>query len=419
MSITSQQRRTQSEFHMQSAHASNALLHMLKSNDTQMKCKGIRQLSQKLENVIYDPSSVTTTSLPLGVPSRIDLVNVFTNVLSRNDFDLELYHTLMSWDSLAGIFVYIMSLNYYGPTLIIANQEECNHQYQTQKQQDIKALYSKGLTRIKMFLKRHDPHLPKQLLDMMQGLKTNNMDLFDARIKRDLMAYPSYMMGLQCGILNWLDEILCDYVGLLEDDDAEMVMEGSKWLQMSTQQQAASQWFDDNSNVRSLIRFVLHRLTLQEENEVYPILSRMVAHLKMANERVFEHEMNELDSISYTYVQNALSVQMRDDENMDDLLSIFDESEQDGGRLNEFSMDSIALEDLYEEVVKEEIVKWNQVLSDDHQEQDQSTGMTQEISIMNLEADAVFVENEEPVDLVCFNTRFCFCYIQLNSTFFF
>jgi hypothetical protein len=404
---------------MQSAHASNALLHMLKSNDTQMKCKGIRQLSQKLENVIYDPSSVTTTSLPLGVPSRIDLVNVFTNVLSRNDFDLELYHTLMSWDSLAGIFVYIMSLNYYGPTLIIANQEECNHQYQTQKQQDIKALYSKGLTRIKMFLKRHDPHLPKQLLDMMQGLKTNNMDLFDARIKRDLMAYPSYMMGLQCGILNWLDEILCDYVGLLEDDDAEMVMEGSKWLQMSTQQQAASQWFDDNSNVRSLIRFVLHRLTLQEENEVYPILSRMVAHLKMANERVFEHEMNELDSISYTYVQNALSVQMRDDENMDDLLSIFDESEQDGGRLNEFSMDSIALEDLYEEVVKEEIVKWNQVLSDDHQEQDQSTGMTQEISIMNLEADAVFVENEEPVDLVCFNTRFCFCYIQLNSTFFF
>jgi hypothetical protein len=404
---------------MQSAHASNALLHMLKSNDTQMKCKGIRQLSQKLENVIYDPSSVTTTSLPLGVPSRIDLVNVFTNVLSRNDFDLELYHTLMSWDSLAGIFVYIMSLNYYGPTLIIANQEECNHQYQTQKQQDIKALYSKGLTRIKMFLKRHDPHLPKQLLDMMQGLKTNNMDLFDARIKRDLMAYPSYMMGLQCGILNWLDEILCDYVGLLEDDDAEMVMEGSKWLQMSTQQQAASQWFDDNSNVRSLIRFVLHRLTLQEENEVSPILSRMVAHLKMANERVFEHEMNELDSISYTYVQNALSVQMRDDENMDDLLSIFNESEQDGGRLNEFSMDSIALEDLYEEVVKEEIVKWNQVLSDDHQEQDQSTGMTQEISIMNLEADAVFVENEEPVDLVCFNTRFCFCYIQLNSTFFF
>lgn len=406
MGVTLQQRRAQSEFHMQSAQASNALLSMLKSNDTHMKCKGIRQLAQKLQNVTYDPSLVTTISLPPGVPSRIDLLNVFTSMLSRNDFDLELYHILMSWESLAGIFVYIMSLNYYGPTLIVANEEECIQHNQTQKLQDIKALYTKGLKRIKMFLKRHDPYLPKQLLDMLQSLQAGNMHLFDA-LKRDLMAYPSYMMSLQCGLLNWLDEILCDYVGLPEDDDAEMLMEGSKWLHMATQQHMASQWFDDNFNVRSLIRFVLHRLALQEENETYSILCRMGAHLKMANERVFEQEMDELDKTATVYVKKTLCAQTHEvKENLDGLLSIFNETpEYDNGdniKLNEFNVDSITLEDLYEEVVKEEVGKWNEMLSDNHQEEDQSTGMTQEISNINLQTDAELLEEESLVESVCF-----------------
>jgi hypothetical protein len=393
-----QQRRTQSEFHLQSAHAASSLLHMLKSNDTLMQCKGIHQLSQKLQNVTYDPSSVTTTSLPPGVPSRIDLVNVFTNMLSRNDLDLELYHTLMSWESLAGIFVYIMSLNYYVPTLIIANQQECHNQHTTPNEQKMKALYSKGLKRIKLFLKCHDPHLPKQLLDMMQGLQTNNMDLFDAHIKRDLMAYPHYKLGLQCGLLNWLDEILCDYVGLYEDEDPEISMEGSKWLQKAVHQQVASQWFDDNFNVRSLIRFVLHRLN-REQNQIYPILCRMAAHLKMGNERVFEQEMNELNSIDYTSVQKALSVQVEDDNNMDDLLSIFDENKPDDDteKLNDLTVDSTHLENLYDEVVKENAGKWNEP---NYGHEDQSTGMTQEISKMNLKTDSVFGQ-QVLADLVC------------------
>ncbi|KAI8090888.1 clasp N terminal-domain-containing protein [Gilbertella persicaria] len=305
-STTTASRRTQSEFHQQSILASASLLHMLKSNDLQMQCKGIRTLSERLRNTSYHPSP-TSIILPPNVPSKIEVLPILMDWISRHDLDLRLYQLLMSWESLAGIFVYIMSFNYYCPTLIIADQE-CRHK--AQKEADIMKVYSKGLTRIKMFLKRNDPELPQRLLDIAKSVteanSVNDIQLLDASVKRDLVLYPQYKESLLYGLFSWMDQLVCDYVGLPEDEDSEVLMEGSQWLNVSEKESSAGQWFEDKTNIHSFVQFVIKSLL---QTPSYDILSCMASHLKMANERVFESEMKLLSQQHRMVIEKALGIQ--------------------------------------------------------------------------------------------------------------
>ncbi|OBZ83418.1 Protein STU1 [Choanephora cucurbitarum] len=305
-------RRTQSEFHQQSVLASASLLHMLKSNDLQMQCKGICTLSERLKNTTYQPSP-TSIMLPPDVPSKIEILPIFMDFLSREDLDIDLYQLLMSWESLAGIFVYIMSFNYYCPTLVIADQE-CKYRKQSGRRHQILSIYSKGLLRIKMFLKRNDPELPQRLLDITKSIleanSPNDIQLLDASVKRDLNLYPDYKESLICGMFAWMDQILCDYVGLPEDEDSEILMEGSQWLATSDKESLAGQWFQDRSHIHSYVQFVVKSLlNLSPHSGSYDILSCMASHLKMANQRVFESELKFLSPESIAVVEKALGVQ--------------------------------------------------------------------------------------------------------------
>lgn len=292
-------RRTQSEFHQQSVVASASLLHMLKSSDTQMRCKGIHLLSDRLKNTDYTPTSLTTI-LPPDVPSKIDLLPILMDFLTRQDLDIEIYQTLMSWESLAGIFVYVLSVNYYCPTLIIAAQHKSTKKF------EITSIFSKGLLRVKMFLKRNDPLLAKRLLDILQSIN-GDQKLLDASVKQDLQLFPSYKQDLQCGLLNWMNEILCDYVGLAEDEDAEILMEGSQWLNVTGDGSCAEEWFDTTQNVQSYVSFVVDALLTTKPHDVtYPLLCGMARNLKIANQRVFENETTGLESQKAAHVEKAL-----------------------------------------------------------------------------------------------------------------
>ncbi|KAI8355674.1 clasp N terminal-domain-containing protein [Blakeslea trispora] len=305
-------RRTQSEFHQQSVIASASLLHMLKSNDPQMQCKGISTLAERLKNTTYQPSP-TSILLPPDVPSKIEILPILMDFLSRQDLDMDLYQLLMSWESLAGIFVYIMSFNYYCPTLVIADQA-CKYRKLSDRQQQIVSIYSKGLVRIKMFLKRNDPELPQRLLDITKSVletdSIHDIQLLDASVKRDLHLHPDSKESLICGMLAWMDQILCDYVGLPEDEDPEILMEGSQWLAASDKESLAGQWFQDRSHIHAYIQFVVQSLLRQSpHNSSYDILSCMANHLKMANQRAFENELKFLSSEQVDTIEKALCIQ--------------------------------------------------------------------------------------------------------------
>lgn len=230
------------------------------------------------------------------------------DTLSRTDWDNEVYQMLMSWESLAGIFVYVMSVNYYCPTLVIANEEEA-------KSTEMIRLYSKGLSRVKMFLKRNDAQLPQRLLDLLKSVMTDQ-NLLDSSVKRDMQLFPLYRTYLQRGLLIWMDELVCDYIGIPEDEDAEMLMEGSAWLHVSKEDSTiAGQWFDVNDHVQFYIEFVLKTLLKEDKkSKLYPRLCDLGGHLKMANQKVFEKELNKLDKKESTCIEKALGLLAAEDD---------------------------------------------------------------------------------------------------------
>jgi hypothetical protein len=168
----------------------------------------------------------------------------------------------------------------------------------------------KGLLRAKMYLKRHDQDLAYRLLDianqMMHTEDIDQVDILDASVKMAIRMDPIKKTLLQIGLLKWMDEIICEYLGMTEDEDEDLSMEGSMWL--STGDAQASAWFDEIEHMRSYIQFVLQHLVSQEDrpNDLYPILSRMAGHLKIANERIFETETNELDKDKIDYIQSGI-----------------------------------------------------------------------------------------------------------------
>lgn len=262
-----------------------SLLHeMLKNDDPQIKCKGLSTLASRLRKVEYSPTS-TCNNLPLDVPNKMDLLNILMDLLTRKDLNTEVYEALMGWESIACIFVYIMSFNYYCPTLVIAAHQRLE---KSPKITEINQIYSKGLTRVKTFLKRHDSLLAKRLLDILDSTK-GDQKLLDASVKQDLLLNPSYKQALQCGILTWMDEILGDYVGLAEDEDPETIKEGESFLNVTGNGSCAEEWFDTSDNIKSYATFIIHALrTTNSQDDSYPLLCSIIGKLKLANPKVFD-----------------------------------------------------------------------------------------------------------------------------------
>lgn len=301
-------RRTQSEAHQQSKAASASLLHKLESKDHHMKCNGLYLLSDRLSKTKYD-SNVQSINLPPDVPSKFDILPILMEALTSQDSELELYEALMSWDILAGVFMYIMAFNYYNPTLIVADQQ-CRSKNLSTKRREIMSIYSKGLKRVKMFLKRNDPDLAQRLLSLMQSLSNNSAkdnDALDISVKVDIQSFPSFENSLKCGTLEWMDEVVCDYIGLAQDEDQDMVMQGSRWLNVTSQESPAGTWFETSSNIKSYVSFVINELKQEKaDDDIYAALCRLLGHLKIANERVFENEIKQLNSQEVHIIDTAI-----------------------------------------------------------------------------------------------------------------
>ena len=306
--MVSTARRTQSEAHQQSKAASASLLHKLESKDHHMKCNGLRLLSDRLSKTKYD-SNVQSINLPPDVPSKFDILPILMETLASQDSELELYEALMSWDILAGVFMYIMAFNYYNPTLIIADQQ-CRSKNLSIKRREIMSIYSKGLKRVKMFLKRNDPDLAQRLLTLMQSLSNNSAkdnDTLDISVKVDIQSFPSFENSLKCGTLEWMDEVVCDYIGLAQDEDQDIVMQGSRWLNVTLQESPAGTWFETSSNIKSYVSFVINELKQEKlDDDIYAALCRLLGHLKIANERVFENEIKQLNSQEAHIIDTAI-----------------------------------------------------------------------------------------------------------------
>ncbi|KAI7896012.1 clasp N terminal-domain-containing protein [Mucor mucedo] len=283
-----------------SAEEASLLLGMLKNDDPQVQCNGLKILASRLKTVEYSPTSAGT-NLPANVPNKMDLLNILMDLLTRNDRDRAVYEALMGWESIAGIFMYIMAFNYYCPTLVIAAHQRLE---KPAKITEINQIYSKGLKRVKMFLKRNDPLLAKRLLDMLESLK-GDQKLLDASVKQDFLLNPSYKQALQCGLLAWMNEILGDYVGLAEDEDPETLKEGEGFLDVVNGGSCAEEWFDSSQNIQSYVAFVIGSLLdTSSLEESYPLLCSMAQKLKLANPRVFANET--VNSENQVRIETAL-----------------------------------------------------------------------------------------------------------------
>jgi hypothetical protein len=173
---------------------------------------------------------------------------------------------------------------------------------------EIKEMYKKGLTRVKMFLKRNDFELSQHLLNLLKSIMSDQK-LLDSTIKRDLQLFPVYKHYLQNGILMWMDEIVCDYIGIPEDEDKELLMEGSNWLHVTNDTMLSSQWFDMNVNIQSYIEYILSTLLeTQQTNDMYSTLCQLAGHLKMANQRVFDNELKKTGKDNSMLIEKALGL---------------------------------------------------------------------------------------------------------------
>ncbi|KAI8082142.1 clasp N terminal-domain-containing protein [Thamnidium elegans] len=285
-----------------------SLLSMLKDNSSHIKSKGIRLLAERIKDVPYEPT--LTTTLPSNVPKKIDILPLLMDLLSRKEFDSEIHQTLMCWECITSIFTNIFSLRHYGPTLIIADQQQ--RQYpNSDKRMKVWKTYSKGLRRLKMFLKRNDTLLAERLLSILTSVKSTEQKLLDASIKHDLRLNPSHQGSLEVGLLKWMNELLHDYIGLPEDEDEELLVEGSDWLDNSDGI-IAEQWFDTSAHMKSYVSFVVDMLFETNENdEKYPLLCCMIRNLKLANQKVFERELDQLDRKQKIMIEDALIVDSR------------------------------------------------------------------------------------------------------------
>ncbi|KAG1138322.1 hypothetical protein G6F37_010923 [Rhizopus arrhizus] len=353
-------RQTKSDFHQRSALESASILQMLKSKDKRQKCSSILKLSEKLHNTVYNPHS--TATLPPYVPSKLDLLPILMDYITRRDLESEVYQTLMSWESLAGIFVYVMSVNYYAPTLIIADQQCRNNRDKS----NMVNILSKGLKRMKMFLKRNDPELALKLLNLLKSTEdVQKSKLIDYSVKRDIQLFPHYKESLQIGLLEWIEEILCDFIGLPQDEDAETLMEGSRWLNASLQEFTADQWFGEDENMQLTIDYIVYLATSAKQPSLVAALKSIASHLKIANEELYRKTVKSSG-------KDAAAV----------LMEYFEDNQ---------SMGTVDLEDVAGELMVQDM---DFSIMDKLEEYNENTGMTQEISSLNINPAMHLINND-------------------------
>ncbi|GAA5797537.1 hypothetical protein HPULCUR_002925 [Helicostylum pulchrum] len=282
---------------------------MLQDDNSHTKCKGIRLLAERIKDVPYEPTSATT--LPNNVPQKIDILPLLMDLVARTEFDSEIHQTLMCWECITSIFTSVFSLRHYGPTLIIADQQQkrCRN---SDKRMKVWKTYSKGLRRLKLFLKRNDTLLAERLLSILQSAKSTDQTLLDASVKYDVKVNPSHQGSLEVGLLKWMNELVQDYIGLPEDEDQDLLEEGSDWLDPSDGN-VAEQWFDTSANVQSYVSFVVDMLfeTNEDDDEKYPLLCSMVRNMKIANQKTFEKKFGQLDEKQKIKIEAALIVDSR------------------------------------------------------------------------------------------------------------
>ncbi|ORX44744.1 hypothetical protein DM01DRAFT_1386762 [Hesseltinella vesiculosa] len=288
--------------------ASATLLHMLRSPDPSTNVHALRTLAHRLLTV-----QTTTSSLPSTVPSRVDLLPVLWDYLSPTRFHGDLRKQLMTWDCLVTVFAKVFSLPHYAPTLILAS-----HQHRS---------CAVGLRRLKHFYKRRDPQLVKTLLTILlmttyaggSGLQDRNAKKLVGGLGGDADSRNLVTDGL----VLWIDNILCDYVGLdvsdtLTDDDQDDQQEdgdqqpspGAALYANLKKNQAtalvATAWFDDDAHMEECLEAALRLFRSQALCAVHlDHLLALIGRLRLANQRVFDLVL-EQDSDTAQLLQRML-----------------------------------------------------------------------------------------------------------------
>ncbi|KAI7860788.1 clasp N terminal-domain-containing protein [Circinella umbellata] len=275
-----------------SSHLAKAtLLQMLKSADVDSNCRAIRRLSKKLKGLSnpYQNSYI----LPNDVPSSTDLQPILIKYMSYETDNSIFWKTLMSWDCLVAVYTRMIHIQHYIPALILVSQRYNNRVFSQQQRSSIIKTCQIGLRRLRSYLTSYDPELPKHLLQVLD--KVSVVYSQDSQQRDAIILY----------IIEWMDEIVCEYVGLGMDDEEQdnsmilQVKEGSDYY-FEQDGHPAYPWFDDETNMRQVISRVLSMLETAREEDcggeededhetmLYKTLKTLASRLRLSNERVFD-----------------------------------------------------------------------------------------------------------------------------------
>lgn len=285
------------------ALASASLLHMLRSNDTTLNCEGLDILAKRLfTHLRLSPSSSSSLSyemvvLPSSVPRRADLIPILLDYLSpqRMQNDAKMCNHLMSWDCISGIFVHIFSLHQFLPSIVLAGQRHYrDYGKPRQQSKERHSICTLGLLRLKLYLKYHDKILMKYLLDILLMTTTfGGAGLRDPNAKCELETTQGTHEDLVYGLVSWMDELVCGYIGLNDDDSENDLVKGctQPWVQsVYSSLGVATQWFADKDHLQSCLESVLRLLksySSTTSSAVFTSLITLVGRLRLVNARVF------------------------------------------------------------------------------------------------------------------------------------
>jgi hypothetical protein len=201
----------------------------------------------------------------------------------------------MSWDCLSGVFVHIFSLHQFLPSIILAGQRHYrDHGKSKQQPKEHRSICTLGLLRLKLYLKYNDKMLMKCLLDILLMTTTfGGAGLRDPNAKCELETTQGTHEDLVYGLVTWMDELVCGYIGLNDDDNENDLANGctQPWAQgVFSSLGVATQWFADKDHLESCLESVLRLLKSYfstTSSAVFTSLITLVGRLRLVNARVF------------------------------------------------------------------------------------------------------------------------------------
>jgi hypothetical protein len=188
---------------------------------------------------------------PSSVPSKTDLASIFIDYLTSQRSDRLVHEALMSWDCLAAVFLRVLQFEHYADNVLwhchAGDAEE-------------KAIYRRGLQKLKLLLAKSDPKLAERLLERLVQV---DHEQHDAQ-KKDILCI---------GYLEWMDELVCDFVGLGSEADSDLLADtgGANWSERYLSE--LFPWLD----------------RIDDASPMCTALMTLVGRLRLANERVFEN----------------------------------------------------------------------------------------------------------------------------------